>query len=70
MLFEPLDIARPDLFGKPIDDLDAGQVTLVNGAIKGLPGKRLLMNRAVGIAIEQAAELVLELAHTLERGRH
>ena len=70
MLFEPLDVARPDLLGETIDDFDAGQIPLVDRAIERLPGKRLLMNRAVGIAIEQAAKLVLELAHTLERGRY
>ena len=30
------------------------------------PGERLLVQRAVGIAVEEAAELVLELAHALD----
>ena len=57
-------------FGQPVDDLDAGQVALVHGAVERLPGKRLLVDRAVGIAIEKAAELVLELVNALDRTGH
>ena len=69
MLLEPLDAARPDLLGEPVDDLDAGQVALVHRAVEGLAGERLLVDRAVGIAVEEAAELVLELADALDRAR-
>ncbi len=64
MLFETLDVARPHLLGEPVDDLDAGEVALVDGAVEGLAGEGLLMDRAVGVAIEEAAELALELADT------
>ena len=63
---EPVDAEGPDLFGEAVDDLDAGQVALVHGAVEGLPGEGLLVDRAVGIAIEEAAELVLELVDALD----
>ena len=66
MLLEPPDPARPDLLGEPADDLDAGQVALVDGAIERLPGECLLVDRTVRIAIEEAAELVLQLADALD----
>ena len=69
MLFEPVDAARPHLLGEPVDDLDAGQVALVHGAVEGLAGERLLVDGAVGIAVEEAAELVLELVDALDRDR-
>ena len=34
------------------------------------PAKALPCRRAVGVAIEEAADLVLQLAHALDRGRH
>ena len=70
MLLEPRDAARPDLLREPVDDLDAGQVALVHGAVEGLAGERLLVDGAVGIAVEEAAELVLELVHALDRLGH
>ena len=62
--------ARPHLLGEPVDDLDARQVALVHRAIERLPGERLLVDGAVGIAIEKAAELVLELVDPLDGRRH
>jgi hypothetical protein len=61
MLLQPVDAARPHLLGQAVDDLDAGQVALVHGAVEGLAGEGLLVHRAVRIAVEEAAELVLEL---------
>ena len=61
------DAARPDLLGQPVDDLDAGEVALVHRAVERLAGERLLVDRAVGIAIEEAAELVLQLVDALDR---
>ena len=55
------DAARPHLLGEPVHDLDAGKVALVHRAVERLAGERLLVDRAVGIAVEEAAELVLEL---------
>ena len=52
--------ARPHLLGQSVDDLDAGQVALVDGAIE--VGRRTPSGeRAVRIAVEEAADLVLEL---------
>lgn len=62
MLFQPVDAAGPYLFSEPVDDLDPGQVALVDGPVEGLAGEGLLMDGAVGIAVEEAAEFVLELA--------
>ncbi len=70
MLFQTMDAARPHLLGETIDDLDAGEVALVHRAVVGLPGERLLMHRAVGIAVEEAAELILQLADAHRRLRH
>ena len=69
VLFQPPDRPRPDLLHQPVDDLDAGEIALVHGAVEGLAGKGLAVQRAVGIAIEEAADLVLQLAHPLDRGR-
>ncbi len=55
------------LLHQPVDDLDAGQVALVHGAVEGLAGERLLVQRAVRVAVEEAADLVLELAHPRRR---
>src|SRR5690242_20866364 len=62
MIFQSAHIAAPDLFGQPVDDLDAGQIAFVYGAIESLPRKRLLMDRPIGITIEKAAKLVFQLA--------
>ena len=62
--------ARPHLLHQPVDDLDAGEVALVHGAVEGLAGERLAVQAAVGIAVEEAADLVLELAHPLDRAGH
>src|SRR6516225_10166833 len=59
--------ARPYLLGEPVHDLDAGEVALVHRAIETLPGEGLLMDRPVRVAIEEAAELVFQLAHALDR---
>ena len=66
MLFEPRDVARPDLLGQPVDDLDARQIALVDRAVERLSREGLLMDRAVRVAVEKAPELVFELAHALE----
>src|SRR5262249_47326052 len=70
MLFQTADGAPPHLLGQTIHDLDAGEIALVHRAIEALPGKSLLMDRAVWVAIEEAAELVLELAHSFKGARH
>ena len=63
VVLEAADRSRPHLLGKPVDDLDAGEVALVDGAVEGLPGEGLLVHGAVRVAVEEATELVLELAH-------
>ena len=70
MLFQPLDAPRPYLLGEPVDDLDAGQVALVHRAVERLSGEGLLVHGAVRIAVEEAAELVLELVDALDGERH
>ena len=61
---------RPHLLHQPVDDLDAGEVALVHGAVEGLAGEGLAVQGAVGVAVEEAADLVLELVHALDRLRH
>ena len=68
MFLQPFHRPAEDLFHQPVDDLDPGQVTLVNGAVRRLPGESLLVKRAVGIAVEEAADLVLQLVNALDRG--
>ncbi|MNC94128.1 hypothetical protein D3C83_109050 [compost metagenome] len=55
MLLQPPDTARPDLLGEAIDDLDAGEIALVHRAVESLSRERLLVDGAVGIAVEKAA---------------
>ncbi len=69
MLLKAADRPGPDLLHQPVDDLDAGEVALVHGAVEGLAGEGLAMQRAVGIAVEETADLVFQLAHALDRGR-
>jgi len=70
VLFQASDAAPPNLLGKPIHDLDAGEIALVHRAVEALSCERLLMDRSVRIAIEEAAELVLQLAHSFEGSRY
>ena len=42
----------------------------MHGAVEGLPGERLLMDGAVGIAVEDAADLVFQFEDAMRRGRH
>src|SRR3546814_18356838 len=67
MLFEPVDLSSPDLLGQPIDDLNARQAAFMDSPIESLPGEGLLMHRAVGVAIEEAAELVLQFIDAFDR---
>jgi hypothetical protein len=69
VLFELAHLPCTHLLHQPVDDLDAGQIALVDGAIEALPGESLLVQRAAGIAVEEAADLVLELADALHRAR-
>ena len=65
VVLQAADVAGPHLLGQAVDDLDARQVALVHGAVEGLPGEGLLVDGAVGIAVEKAADLVLQLADAL-----
>ena len=70
VFLQPLDRPRPHLLHEAVDDLDAGEVALVYGAIEGLPGESLAVQRAVRQAIEKTADLVLEFLHPLDRLGH
>ena len=60
MLLQFLDTARQHLLHQPVDDLDPGQITLVHGAVGRLAGKRLLMQRPIGIAVKETPNLILQ----------
>ena len=63
-LLECLDVWPPEhLLGEPIHDLDAGEVALVDRAIVGLAGERLLVDPPLGRAVEEAAVARFELEH-------
>jgi hypothetical protein len=61
---------RPRLLGQAVDDLDAGEVALVDGAVEGLSRESLLVDRAVRVAVEEAAPAILELTDALLRDGH
>ncbi len=51
-------------------DLDAGEVAFVDGAVEALAGERFLVDRAVGVAVEEAADAVFELDDAVGRIVH
>jgi hypothetical protein len=51
-------------------NLDAGQVALVDRPVEALAGKGLLVEAAVGVAVEEAAELVLQLLDSFDGAFH
>ena len=55
------------LLHQPVDDLDPGQVALVHRPVRRLPGKGFLMQRPVRVAVEETADLVLQLANAHHR---
>ena len=65
VVLEAADIGGQHLFHQPVDDLDAGQIALVHRAVEALAGERLLMHGAVGVAVEETADLVLEFHDAL-----
>ena len=67
VLFQAVYATRPYLLGEAVDDLDAGEIALVHRPVEGLPGEGLLMQAAVGIAVEETAELVLQFVDALDR---
>ena len=62
-----LDRPRQNLLHQTADDFYPGQVALVDRAVGGLPGKRLLMDAAIGVAVKETADLVLKLVDTHHR---
>src|SRR5881397_3281664 len=55
------------MLGEPVHELEAGEVALVDGAVVALAGERLLVDAAVGMAVEEAAVARLELEHAAGR---
>ena len=68
MFLKPFHRPAEDLFHQPVDDLDAGQVAFMDGAVRRLAGECLLVKRSVMIAVEEAADLVLQLVNALDGG--
>ena len=67
VVLQPVYAPCPYLFGQPVDDLDARQIALVDGAVEGLPGEGLLMDGAVGVAVEEAPHFILQLEDARQR---
>src|SRR6185312_4881161 len=63
VIFDPANVAPPDLLGEAVDDFDSGEIALMHGAVESLTGESLLMHRTVGIAVEKTAELVFKLSN-------
>ena len=53
VVFEAVNVARPYLFGQPIDDFDTREIAFMHGAIKGLTGKSFLMHFAIIGTVEK-----------------
>ena len=68
VFLQPFDRAAQYLFHQPVDDLDPGQIALVDCPVCGLSGKGLLMQRAVGISVEEAADFIFKLMDTFDGG--
>ena len=66
VLLQPFDRAAQNLFHQAVDDLDPGQIALVDGSVGGLSGEGFLMKRAVRIPVEEAADLVFKLVDPLD----
>ncbi len=62
---EDLYAALQDVVAQVGHDLDSRQIALVHRAVKRLTCKRLLMNRAVRVAIEDAPDRVFQLQDPL-----
>ena len=67
MFLELLNRAGEHLLHQPVNDLDPRQVALVHRPVRRLPGKGLVVQRAVRVAIKEAADFVLQLVDTLNR---
>ncbi len=57
-----LDARGQHLFHQTVDDFDARQIALVNGAVGGLAREGLLVQRSVGVPVKEAADFVFQLA--------
>ena len=66
VFLQALDVEAQDPLHQAVDDLDAGEIALVHRAVEALPGKGLLMQAAVGVAVEEAADLVFQLVDALD----
>lgn len=53
VLFEPVEFARPNLFGQVVDDRDASQIPLMDGTIERLASEDLLVHGRVGVSVEE-----------------
>ena len=67
VLLQRVHVERAHLLHHPVDDLDAGEVALVHGAVEALSRERLLVDGPVRVAVEEAADLVLQLPDSLDR---
>ena len=67
MLFQLLNIPRPDLLHKSANNFNASQVTFVHCPVKGLAGKGFAVHGTVRVAVKEAADFVFQLADAFHR---
>src|ERR1700730_13695322 len=66
MLLQPADARTcPYLLHQPIDDLDAGEITLVDGAVEALAGESFAVQCSIRVLVEEAADLAFYFWPTL-----
>ena len=68
--FQPAQRIAHHLLHQPVDDLDSRQIAFMDCAVKALPGESFLMQRAIGVAVKEAAEFIFKLMDTLNSGCH
>jgi hypothetical protein len=67
MLLQLLDRAGQNLLHQAVDDLDPCQIALMHCAVRRLARKSLLVQTAIWVAIEEAADFIFQLADAHHR---
>jgi hypothetical protein len=68
MILQVRDLVTEHLLHQPRHDLDAGEVATMHGAVEGLPGEGFLMDRPIGVAIEETPQAIFQPANAVGGG--